>query len=209
MQPLYNRKGIQIFQGDCLDIMPTFQDKQFNAIITDPPYGVGLEYDIYNDAPENWRPLFSKIIPEFKRIAKMSILPSCQIAELPFIYTRFPPDWLIAWYKGSPGHRAFVGFNDWEPLLVYGKNDGVVMHDHFYAKPETSPNGHPCPKSVEWASWLIRHATREGDLILDPFMGSGTTLVAARNLNRRAIGIELSPTYCEIAIERLRQDLLL
>ena len=206
---IYERNGITIYNQDCLELLPTFADQQFNLILTDPPYGVNLEYDTYQDTPEKWKELMNTVIPQFRRISQMTIMPIGNRYEMPFIYKTNPPDWLIAWYKGSPGHRSPIGFNDWEPLLVYGKGKGVVMHDYFYCQPELEKNGHPCPKSVEWASWLISRATKEGDLILDPFMGSGTTLVAARNLNRRAIGIELSPAYCQIAISRLGQDRLL
>jgi hypothetical protein len=133
----------------------------------------------------------------------MGILPSCQIKELIWIYTNYPPDWLICWYKGSPGTAAYVGFNDWEPLLVYGKLQGLQMHDYFYAKPEKF-NGHPCPKPLRWASTLLSRVMPKSTL--DPFMGSGTTLRAAKNLGRKAIGIEIEEKYCEIAVKRLRQE---
>ena len=69
-------------------------------------------------------------------------------------------------------------------------------------------NGHPCPKPVEWMLWLVKWVSLEDETILDPFMGSGTTLVAAKQLGRRAIGIEIEERYCEIAANRLRQEVL-
>jgi DNA modification methylase len=63
---------------------------------------------------------------------------------------------------------------------------------------------HPTPKSVEFMQWLIQLTTNEGDVVLDPFMGSGTTLLAARAIGRRCIGIEISNKYCDLAISRLR-----
>jgi DNA modification methylase len=102
---------------------------------------------------------------------------------------------------------SYIGFNDWEPLLVYGKPKGLAMHDYM-SIPNTERmggNGHPCPKPEKWATWLIKRATKPGDLVIDPFMGSGTTLRAAKDLNRRAIGIDLSPKYCEIAKRRMSQ----
>jgi DNA modification methylase len=133
----------------------------------------------------------------------MVIMPSCRIVNLSWIYSIAPPDWLMCWYKGSPGTAGWMGFNDWEPLLVYGKVKGLQMHDYFYAQPEAFTNGHPCPKPLSWAKWIIK---RIPGTILDPFMGSGTTLVAAKELGRKAIGIEIEEKYCEIAVRRLRQD---
>ena len=179
--------------GDCLDLMREMPDKSVDLVLTDPPYGINLEYASYEDSEENWEKLFLSFMPEFLRISKMAIFPSCRINKLKWIYEHYPPDWLICWYKGSPGHCAFVGFNDWEPHLVYGKAPGIQMHDYFYAQPEVNKNGHPCPKSVKYASWLISRASHPGDIILDPFMGSGTTCVACKKLGRNYIGIEKEP----------------
>ena len=140
--------------------------------------------------------------------AEMAIFPSCQIKELPFIYHEIPPDWLIAWYKGSPGHCAYVGFNDWEPHLVYGRRKDIHMHDYFHTSTAVSYKGHTCPKPTAWARWLISRASHPSDLILDPFMGSGTTLRAAKDLGRRAIGIDIDEGYCRLAVGRMAQGTL-
>jgi site-specific DNA-methyltransferase (adenine-specific) len=65
--------------------------------------------------------------------------------------------------------------------------------------------GHPCPKPLKWMRWAVERASRPGETILDPFMGSGTTLVAARERGRRVVGVELEERYCEIAVRRLAQ----
>ena len=79
------------------------------------------------------------------------------------------------------------------------------MHDHFTQNnsEKMGGNGHPCPKSVKWAEWFITRATKEEQLIFDPFMGSGTTAIACLKTNRRFIGCEISPKYCEIANKRI------
>ena len=103
-----------------------------------------------------------------------------------------------------------IGFNDWEPLLVYGKNDGVQMHDYL-AMANNEKMGefnHPCPKPLGWAKWIIQRTTRDDHVILDPFFGSGTTGVAAKLLGRQFIGIEISEKYCEIARKRIDQTLV-
>ena len=197
-----------VVQGDCLELMKALPDKSIDLVLTDPPYGVGLEYASYQDTEENWFKLMAAFIPEAKRVGKMVIMPSCRIKALPWIYQTFPPDWLICWYKGSTGHAAYIGFNDWEPLLVYGKNNSH-MHDYMNVKPTPFDNGHPCPKPIDWAMWLIKRATNgSGSIVLDPFMGSGTTCLAAKQLGMRWLGFELEQSYIEIAKKQLSQEVL-
>lgn len=196
----------QIICGDCVEELKKFPDKSVELILTDPPYGINLKYDQYNDTEDNWYLLMKQILPEIIRVSKMAILPSCQIKRLKWIYDNFPPDWLICWYKGSPGHAAFIGFNDWEPHLVYGRTKNrLYMHDYFQTKssPKKGTFNHPCPKPIEWATWIIERATDVGDIMLDPFVGSGTTCIAAKQLNRKFIGIDISKKYCDIAREGL------
>ena len=196
---------VALYCADCLDVLPTLG--KVDAVVTDPPYGVGFDYESHNDTADNWRGLMNAIIPWIRLNAQMSILPSCQIKQLPWIYLNHTPDWLICWYKGSPGHSSFVGFNDWEPLLVYGKRKGVQFHDYFYTKPSPfNKYGHPCPKPVEWALWVVARISINHDTILDPFMGSGTTGVAAVRLGRKFIGIEIERKYFEVAKQRIVEE---
>jgi DNA modification methylase len=190
--------------------MAKMPDNYVDLILTDPPYGINLKYDVYEDTEENWLNLMSTVIPLMKRVSKMVIMPVCRIAKLQWLYTNYPPDWLICWYKGSPGHRSYIGFNDWEPLLVYGKTrSNLAMHDFFKTRssPKKGTFNHPCPKPIEWALHLIEKATKENDIIYDPFMGSGTTMVAAASLNRRFIGSEISEKYYEISRSRIDKEL--
>ena len=194
----------KIYNEDCLETMKRMADKSVDLILTDPPYGVDMDYDVYKDTEANWYELLRKVIPEMLRVGKMVIFPSCQIKRLGFFYKEFPPDWLMCWYKGSVGSAGYTGFNDWEPHLVYGKNN-TKMHDYFRATPEPQTNGHPCQKPLSWAEWIILRATNnKGDIVYDPFMGSGTTAVACKKLNRNYIGSEISPEYCKIAEQRLK-----
>lgn len=206
--PYYQDEWVVIYHADCRDILPLIPDKSIDLVLTDPPYGVGLEYLSYDDTRENWVALIDFILPEAKRVSSMTIMPCSRIVELEYIYQNYPPDWLMCWYKGSPGTRAWIGFNDWEPHLVYGKNKGVQFHDYFQAHTRPSDNGHPCPKPDGWALYLISRASFPNDLILDPFLGSGTTCYCAKKLNRYSIGIEIEEKYCEIAAQRCCQGVM-
>ena len=206
MKPYYEHAGITIYHGDCREILPHLPP--VDLVLTDPPYGVDLEYASYVDTEENWFALMNDVIPMLRRVGKMVIFPSCQIKRLGWFYGNHAPDWIIAWHKGSPGHVSAIGFNDWEPLLVYGRTKGLSMHD-FLSVPndeKMGAYGHPCPKPLRWATWLIRRACPDDGTVLEPFMGSGTTLRAAKDLGRKAIGIEIEEKYCEIAAKRLSQE---
>ena len=155
-------------------------DKSVDLVLTDPHYGIDLEYASYDDTEQNWFNLMDKFIPQALRISNMSIFPSCKIKRLGWFYANYQPDWIIAWYKGSVGHNSFVGFNDWEPHLVYGKTKTkLCMHDYFQttSSPKMGSYGHPCPKPIEWASWLIYRATDENMVVLDPFAGDRKSVV--------------------------------
>lgn len=197
-----------IYNEDCLDTMYRFADKEVDLLLTDPPYGIGVKYDNYDDSEENWYKLMNKVMPEIIRVSKMAILPSTQIKRMKWFYDNYPPNWLIAWYKGSTGHASYLGFNDWEPHLVYGRNrEQLFMHDFFQTMPSPARGtyGHPCPKPEAWAHWLIYRASQINDLIYDPFAGSGTVMLVAKRLNRRYIGSEISAEYCKIANKRINK----
>jgi DNA modification methylase len=99
-----------------------------------------------------------------------------------------------------------------EPILVFLKNENLTkiknIQNYSYASfdartiPQKKYN-HPTVKPTNLMEWLIKHYSEEGHIILDPFMGSGTTGVACKNLNRNFIGIELNPEYCEMAKQRI------
>lgn len=209
MKPYYQDDWVTIYHGDCRDILPKIS--LVDLAITDPPYGVGLEYKSYEDSEENWFSLMHDVIPKMTQVAQMTIFPSCQIKRLVWFYKTYPPDWLIAWHKGSPGHVSAIGFNDWEPLVVYGRTKGLSMHDFLSVcnDEKMGSYGHPCPKPLRWATWLIERACPKNGSIVDPFTGSGTTLRAAKDLGRKAIGIEIEEKYCEIAARRMSQEVLI
>ena len=118
----------KIFCIDAVEGLKHLENNSVDLILTDPPYGVNLEYGGYVDSEENWFNLMKSDLPEIIRVSKMANLPEGNRYALEWIYKNFPPLWLIIWYKGSTGHRSPIGFNDYEPLLIYGKTDGLMMH---------------------------------------------------------------------------------
>lgn len=205
MKPYYDHAGITIYHGDCREILPDLP--KVDLVLTDPPYGIGFKYSSYEDTESSWYELMRGAMPLLLACGGVCFVQACQIKRLGWWYGEFPPDWIIVWHKGIPGHRSSIGFNDWEPILVWGRPK-VPMHDYFSLPPTPTDCGHPCPKPIKWATWLVKRGSPGGGTALDPFMGSGTTLRAAKDLGRKAIGIEIEEKYCEIAAKRLGQEVL-
>ena len=141
------------------------------------------------------------------RVKSKTVLVSGQ-ARLPDYAMIEPWKWLLCWHKPAAMGRSPVGFCNWEPVAMWGK--GTTTGCDFVRAPIVpSPelDGHPCPKPYLWAKGFIS-LFANAQTILDPFMGSGTTLRAAKDLNRKSIGIEIEEKYCEIAAKRLQQEVL-
>ena len=208
-----------MIQGDCLEVMKGVDSNSIDSIVTDPPYGIdfkpqrGNTLAIQNDGLSDAQQLWQLFVPEFYRVLKnntaslifagkmegwaVELLKEhfivkdaiCWYKNMWGIGRYLRPQWEIAWYvhKGVPptlGDKA--GSNVWEVARLQ--------------KPI-----HSCQKPVELMERAILLCN--GDLILDPFAGSGSTLVAAKKLGRNFIGIELDEGYVEIARKRLTQQL--
>lgn len=212
MKPYYQDNHCTIYHGDCREILPKLEP--VDLVLTDPPYGIGEDggnksrrrnYGIKVNHPKmNWdkkRPNFETFDLILKAGKKQIIWGGNYFADL------LPPSmgWLY-WDKKMGGD-----FSDGE--LAWTSDQRAVRQ--FCKSPFFQLKGghlrqHPTQKPEVLMIWCIELAHKRGgsNTILDPFMGSGTTLLAAKNLGRRAIGIELEEKYCEIAAKRLSQEVL-
>ena len=209
MKPYYQDKWVTIYHGDCREILPQL-DVKVDLVLTDPPYNakdIGvrqMNYPLTRQLPEKE---YIKWCGDWFRSVNV-ICPN--ITMTPGIRHMFnypPAKWLICWHKpGAVCYNATGGFNIWEPILLYG-NVGRYTQDYFCSTPRSFTQGpekeHPCPKNTELWSWLI--VQMPIGLILDPFLGSGTTAYCAKKLNRKCIGIEIEERYCSIAAQRCSQ----
>ena len=194
-KPYYQDEYVTIYNDDCRDILPLFPDKLFDLVLTDPPYGV--DYAMWDKPLQSlkWLELCRQITPV--------VLVTTGITNM-FQYP--PPLWIVSWsYPNGEKRSKGGGINCWEPVLVYGKNPIMLDHKHFKPRHFEGPPNFPCPKPIEPWQWLILQASKGNDLILDPFLGSGTTAYCAKKLNRKCIGIEIEERYCEIAAKRCSQ----
>lgn len=203
-RPYYKDDSVTLYHGDARELLPLLRA---DAVVTDPPYGIDFEYASHDDNREAWFALMDVVVPLMRASAPFVAMPSCGIDRLGWWFARHPPTWVVAWYKGSPGHLSKIGFNDWESHLVWGR-PWKQMHDYVQTRGGFEDDRHPCPKPIEWATWWVARAAPRGGCVLDPFAGSGTTLVAAKMLGRKSIGIEIDGGYCDLIAERCAQDVL-
>jgi len=209
----------KIVNIDCLEGMKELPDGCIDLVVTDPPYGLNYPYISYNDTPENLRILISKFMPVVKRICKRALIFSG--VHNVQIYPQ--ADWIISYSWLSTAKYGMAGYNQWQPILLYGKDikgfgsvNEIIKSDtlHFTGGDDIGflssfkDKKHPCPKPLKVMKRVVNRFSNLDDLICDPFCGSGTTLVAAKELGRRFIGFEIEPKYCAIAEERLKQEVL-
>ncbi len=202
-QPYYDEDGITIYHGDCRDILPHLP--KVDLVLTDPPYGIANEWVGGNghgwaraDAMKLERNSWDGEPPS------AAVIASCiQAGDIACIwggnYFDLPPSrcWLV-WNKPERN------FTLAEAELAWTNKDMVVRV--FDGNRSESFREHPTQKTQALMTWCIERLG--GQTILDPFMGSGTTLRAAKDLGRKCIGIEIEEKYCEIAVRRLAQEVL-
>ena len=220
MKPYYEHNGITIFCGDCREILPTLP--KCDLLLTDPPYGVSGEQNtktaLSRGGKKNDYSMFVDSIDYVREVAA-PIIAFAVSSGIRVILT--PGNRCLTLYPipdsfGAIFQPASVGLQPWgradaQPILYYGKspNGGIRLPGHKCSWTVTEAAeafGHPCSKPYSFWSALLASNSEAEWTILDPFMGSGTTLVAAKNLGRKAIGIEIEERYCEIAALRLQQS---
>jgi site-specific DNA-methyltransferase (adenine-specific)/modification methylase len=200
-----------------MEILPTLP--KVDACITDPPYGVnyagsttrhsvadGAGYASYDDTPENVRDnIVPRIAGALSIAARAAITPGLRCAK----FYPEPASEGVIWYPSGANVGPW-GFVTHQPIYYYGKCPFLAKGEGsrptgFQSTEAAEKNGHPCPKPIGQMLWLVARVSRCEETILDPFMGSGTTGVAAIQLGRKFIGIECEPKYFDIACRRIEQ----
>lgn len=218
---------IKLVHGDCMGVMKEMLDASVDAIVTDPPFGIGFIYGNAKEAasnPDEYWQWFEPFYKEMVRVLRPGGLFACWQAQL---YFRHFWEWF-----GDNIHIYVIAKNfvplrhtpinyAYDPVVMFYKGGALPRRpdkpprsvDFFVANTAglvsnvwALEKGHPSPKPLDGICEIIRNFVAEGGLILDPFVGSGTTLVAARRTNRQAIGIEISEEYCSIVRKRLERE---
>jgi len=216
IEPYYQDDYVVIYLGDCLDILPQLKIKA-DMILTDPPFGAGKDFEknlSEDDILKLWYNCFELLDNKIDSANILVEVPKSKKQYWNILDNYFKFQYPI-FLRTSNGIRrnCKVGFNDISLCLWYSKGSKSIINrykdcitTHFYNNFKIL--GHTSPKNIIHYKRLINMFSNKTDLIIDPFIGSGTTLVAAKQLNRKAIGIEIEKKYCDIAIKRLSQEVL-
>ena len=187
---------VTLYHGDCLEIMKSIPDKSIDAVITDPPYGCGkAEWD--KSYPKEWYEIARNVGKRIVIITGSEGLKD----TIPLVGDDFI-DVVAAWNTNSRT-RSAIGFSNWLAAVVAKSKPKQQQNVMRFSISGEMPN-HPSPKPIEYMNLLVCRMTNEGDTILDPFMGSGTTGVACVQTGRNFIGIEIDEGYFKIAEKRIK-----
>lgn len=217
--PFYSDEWVTIYNADAREMVEELEPGF--ALLTDPVYGINGgrggdardygkgDYDEseWSDTEEYVETVCVPIVSALlAKAVRGAVTPGIRCLHL---YPR-PADMGCLWTPAACTHGPW-GFTTMQPILYYGKDyragKGALPSGRAVTE-ASEKNGHPCPKPISAWTWLLDKVAQPGEIILDPFMGSGTTLRAAKDLNRRAIGIEINERYCEIAARRMAQGVL-
>jgi site-specific DNA-methyltransferase (adenine-specific) len=193
----------QIINADCMDILKQLPDKCIDLVLTDPPYGINIGEEKEHNG---WR-AFGKQEWDKKRPSKDLFKQLLRVSKNQIIwggnyFSDYLPNsqcWLV-WNKGQRNFSLADG------ELAYTSFDKALrIFDYTRAKQlNTEIREHPTQKPLKLFEWCIKNFSKENDLILDCFSGSGTTAIACHNLKRRFICIEKDYDYWKASVERLK-----
>ena len=210
MKPAIETERYTLYQGDCLDILPTLPAGAVDAVITDPPYGIGENHSKVASRGKLAKPIdYGTFNWDNKKVSPNTIKQILRVSNSQVIfggnyYADLLPassSWIV-WDKQN-------GANDFADCELAWTSHKKAVRKYTYLwngmiKQNPEKRFHPTQKPLALMEWVINNYTKPRDVILDPFMGSGTTGVAAMRTGRKFIGIELEPEYFNIAAERIK-----
>jgi site-specific DNA-methyltransferase (adenine-specific) len=228
-KPYYSDDAVIIYHADCRDILPLIPDKSIDLVLTDPPYGIGIKYGgNYDDNPKEYWQWFLPVVEQMIKIGKITIFTHRNGESQRHIQGW---DWMGVWNKpvsfgARIGNSAILPH--WEPIYFYGIHSAGVYGEYCPDVLTFNPvkaggssligrekwqnaesfKKHPAPKPIGLFQKLAQTFSPDKGIILDPFLGSGTTAYCAKKLNRKCIGIEIEEKYCEIAAKRCSQSVM-
>ena len=201
-EPYYDQDGITIYNADCRKVLPWLE--RFDLLLTDPPYGIGFAAQ-----PTKWQRLAGQKAETWDDAtpAGWTVQQMLEVCETGIVwggnyYGLRPSRCWLSWHKpDAPPSMSNVEYA-WTSM---DKNSRQMSQSISATNAERV--GHPTQKPLAVMRWCLG-LVPEAQTVLDPFMGSGTTLLAAKLEGRKAVGIEINERYCEAAANRLKQKTL-
>ena len=205
----------RLILGDCMDILPTLG--KVDAVITDPPYGTGTAKKSGLRKGSVAKSSYEGFFDSLENVIE-TVIPAIEVCISRFGRVVLTCGFKAMWHYPKPSHVGSFQYGAgttvmscwgpalWQPILFYGRDpkQGTLTPDSFQGCNDSdTQTDHPCPKPLKSWRLLVNRASLVSETILDPFMGSGTTGVAAIQLGRKFIGIEREERYFQIACERI------
>lgn len=197
MKPYYEEGGIVIYHGDCREILPTLP--KVDLVLTDPPYGIGIAANPVRQkfAKQKW----DDIVPSVETVNAVLASGTTAIIWGGNYFDLPPSKCFLVWDKCQPEEFSLAMCEQaWTNIDKPAKL--------FQLRVTSYVKEHPTEKPVSLMSWCLKQVPITPSTVLDPFMGSGTTLVACKQAGIACTGIEREEKYCEIAARRLAQGCL-
>jgi len=198
--------NITLYNDDCMNVMKTFKDKQFDLALVDPPYGIGI--DGQKEDVKQGRQIrkahdfkgWDNAIPSEEYFIELKRVSRNQIIWGGNYFTKFLPPtkaWIF-WYKGQQGLTMSDGEMAWTSLKTVTRMVDIHRTHLWQEKPD-----HPTQKPVKLYKWLLKNYAKEGDTILDTHFGSLSIGIACHDLGFELTAIELDKDYYEAGKKRL------
>ena len=217
MTPYYADDGVTLYHARCEDVLPAIAPESVDLLLTDPPYGIGVTLGGHrgHKGAMQGETVTGDDVPFDP--SRLLAYGDCVIFGGNYMTDILPPSGWIIWSKvqdnrwshGKHSTRSLAEMA-WTNIHKY-----VAIYNCFWAGSPMHRMGsergtqlHPTQKPVALMRWIVDRYTQPGDLVLDPYMGSGPIARACKDTGRRYIGIEIEERYCEIAVKRLAQDVL-
>ena len=215
MVPYFDRDGITIWHADCRDVLPSIHPSSVDLLLTDPPYGIDVETDYAKLASgKSFGNAYAKVAGDDEPFDPAALIPFGRLFLFGanHYHHRLPEGG--SWFVWDKVTRNGITVRTADGELAWhnagGKN--CVIHRHMWSgafrDSERGFLAHPTQKPVALMRFILDQWTKPGDLVLDPYMGSGPVAQACHELGRRYIGIELVEDYCRVAVSRLAQQTL-
>jgi DNA modification methylase len=189
------------------DVEKLMDGKKADIIITDPPYGIGYEYNEHDDSDNEAN---ANLVSDVFNLHSCGKVWTCGLHNLARDISRFGKTKIAIWYKKfAMAGSGLGGASTWEPIIILNppvkklKNDVIeTMTDRETIGQKSLRELHSCPKPVSLYAELVSSFTYKENIILEPFCGSGSTLIACEQTNRICYGMEIDPKYVDVIRKR-------